>query len=64
MIEDDTFRVLKRTPYTETLTLLKEAVLWRKVTARNIDGFLYQHGWTLEEYNKADGKYLAEQDHD
>lgn len=57
MTEDDTFRILRRTPHREMEVLLKK-FYWEKALLEYHEWiefkveFLKTHGWTLYELNK------------
>jgi len=65
MNEDNTFRILKRTPFDEVLEIICE-VLFKNSTFLNkeindsIDAAIIKNGWTIEEWTtevaKRDGR--------
>ena len=50
MNEDDTFRILKRTPYSEMMRHWPE--ISRIAEWDRVLGWLSDNGWTIDEFNK------------
>jgi hypothetical protein len=48
--EEDTFRILKRTPFNEVVKEVRELGPWIRMDNQIMTKFFEDHGWTYDEY--------------
>lgn len=57
MTEDDTFRILKKIPFTEMLQILKD-MGFVFMDEKHMSPVLDQYGWTFDEFLKEKKEYV------